>query len=59
MVCSEWNESRIRRILREDMEAFRGRYMHLHLKDIETAQGEPDRLARWVRIVREKAEAVG
>jgi hypothetical protein len=24
----------------------------IHLKDIETVEGDPSRLARWVRIVR-------
>lgn len=54
MVSSAWDEGRIRRILREGLAAFRGLPMHLHLKDVETVQGEPARLARWVRIVREE-----
>jgi len=27
---------------------------HLHLKDIETVEGEPQRLARWTKIVKEE-----
>jgi hypothetical protein len=27
--------------------------MHVHLKDVETVQGDPSRFPRWVRIVRE------
>jgi hypothetical protein len=34
------------------MEAARGCHVTIHLKDVETVQGDPGRLARWVRIVR-------
>jgi hypothetical protein len=53
MVCAGWDEARIRRIVREAGNAFRGGYMHVHLKDVETVQGDPSRFPRWVRIVRE------
>ena len=52
MVCSNWDETRIRRIIRNGLEAARGCRVHIHLKDIETVQGDPTRLARWVAIVR-------
>ncbi len=56
MVCCQFDEKMIRRIIREGLEASRGCIRHVHLKDIETVQGEPDRLQRWVKIVREVAE---
>jgi hypothetical protein len=52
MVCATFNEERIRRIIRDGMEASKGCAVTLHLKDVETVQGEPDRLKRWVEIVR-------
>jgi len=54
MVCAGWDEARIRRILREALAACRGQSLHIHLKDVETVQGDVSRLARWVRIVREE-----
>lgn len=58
MVCCQFDEALIRRIIRAGLEASRGCRVHIHLKDVETVQGEPDRLARWVRIVREVADEV-
>jgi hypothetical protein len=34
------------------MEACKGCRVTIHLKDVETVQGEPDRLRKWVQIVR-------
>ncbi len=50
---TSWEEGRIRSILREGLAACRGGFAHVYLKDIETVQGETDRVARWTRIVRE------
>lgn len=57
MVCASFDESRIRRIIRAGLAACRsnGCIVDITLKDIETVQGEPARLARWVRIAREEA----
>jgi hypothetical protein len=57
MVCAAFDEPRIRRTLREGSSICAGLPMHLHLKDIETVQGEPGRLARWVRLVRDECGA--
>ena len=56
MVCAGWDEARIRRIIGDGLRACRDGFVHVHLKDIETVQGDPTRLARWTRIVRELAE---
>ncbi len=58
MVCCGWDEDRIRRIIGDGLRAARGCRVHLHLKDIETVEGDPTRLARWVGIVREVADEV-
>lgn len=59
MVCTGWDEARIRRIMKEGFELCRDSYMHISLKDIETVQGDPDRLRRWVQIVREEMDKAG
>ena len=56
MVCTDWNEAKVRQIIRDALAACRGQYLHIHLKDVETMQGDNDRLARWVRVVRETCE---
>ena len=58
MVCAGWDEARIRRIVREGGEAFKEGFMHVHLKDVETVQGDPSRLARWTAITRDTLEQV-
>lgn len=52
-----------RAILRElvmqynEIAATRGCPVHIHLKDMEILQGDPSRLARWVKIAREVSES--
>jgi hypothetical protein len=52
MICCGFDESKIRRIIREGLEACKGLHVCIHLKDIETVEGDLSRLARWVEIVR-------
>jgi len=47
MVCASWDETRIRRIIGDGLQAARGCHIHLHLKDVETVQGDPTRMRRW------------
>jgi len=58
MVCGEFNEEKIRRLLRKDLTDMRGTHMQINLKDIETVDGDLSRLARWTKIVRETIEEV-
>ena len=58
MVCAGWDQERIRRIIGDGLRAARGTHLHLHLKDIETVQGDPTRLRRWVDIVRSVIDEV-
>jgi len=57
MVCCGYNDDLVRRIIGEGLAACRGGYPHIHLKDIETVQGDVTRLTRWVKLVREIASA--
>ena len=49
----EFSEEAIRADIRETLTAARGCAVELIMKDVHTLCGEPDRLARWVRIARE------
>jgi len=57
VICCGFDEAKVRRIIREGLEATRGCHVHVHLKDIETVEGDITRLTRFVQIVREEAEA--
>jgi len=57
-VCLQFDEPYIRRSLRAGLEACRGGRVHILLKNVQTLQGENDRLHRWVRIARKVAEEV-
>lgn len=52
MVCCGYNEDLIRRIITEGLAACKGCRPHIHLKDIETVEGDVTRLTRWVTLVR-------
>ena len=58
MVCCGFNESLIRRIISDGLAACRGGYPHIHLKDVETVEGDITRLTRWVTLVREIVDEV-
>lgn len=51
-------EDRIRAGVRRDLEATRGCRLELIMKDTNTIRNDPERLIRWVQIVREEIEAV-
>ncbi|MEI6519958.1 MAG: hypothetical protein WCO98_07960 [bacterium] len=52
MVCCGWNESAIKKTISEGCEAAKDCHLVIHLKDIETVEGDPTRLRRWVELVR-------
>lgn len=56
MVCYGYNEDRVRRIIGCGVAACKGGYPHIHLKDVETVEGDLTRMGRWVKLVREVAE---
>jgi len=51
-ICCSFDPDHIRKVIRSGMGASKGCYVDITLKDIQTLQGEPDRLRRWVQIVR-------
>jgi len=53
MVCCGFKPDLIRKIVREAMEAAKGCHVDITLKDVQTVENEPDRLAAWVNIVRD------
>jgi 5S rRNA maturation endonuclease (ribonuclease M5) len=56
MVSYGFDPDRIRKILKRDLEACKGCNVDITLKDVETVQGDPDRVRKWVRIAREVIE---
>ncbi len=56
MVSYGFDEERIRSILRRDFDLLQGTHFDITLKDVETVQNEPDRIPRWVQIVREEID---
>lgn len=53
MVCYGYDEAKIRRILGDAFQKMREGHYHVFLKDVETVEGDTDRLRRWVALVRE------
>ncbi|MCL1910038.1 MAG: hypothetical protein FWG05_03780, partial [Kiritimatiellaeota bacterium] len=53
MVCCGYNEEKIEGIVRKAMDDSAGCVRHIHLKDVETLEGDTTRMKRWVRKVRE------
>jgi len=52
-VSCGFDPDHIRRMTREALEITRGRHIDITLKDVETVEGQPERLREWVKIVRE------
>jgi len=58
MVSYRFDEGRIRGILKRDLEAFRanGCFVDITLKDVETVEGDTERVTKWVALVRRIVE---
>ena len=52
MVGYDFNPERIRSILRESLDVCRDLHVDITLKDVETVQGDPTRVGKWVEITR-------
>jgi len=59
MVGYGFDEDRIRSILKRDFQILRDCHFDITLKDVETVQGDPNRIPNWVRIVRELIAEMG
>lgn len=53
MVGYDFDPERVRRILTRDLAACAGCHVDITLKDVETVQGDPTRVKRWVEMARE------
>ncbi len=53
VMCCGFDRDRIRRIIRDGMEAAKDCIVDITLKDVQTIEHEPWRLREWVRIVRD------
>ena len=58
MVSYGLDPARVRAMLRRDLTACRGCHVDITLKDVETVQGDPDRIRNWVRLTREVVDDV-
>ena len=58
MVGYGFDETRIRSILKRDLEACRGLHVDITLQDVETVQHDPVRVRNWVALTREVIEAI-
>ena len=58
MVGYGFDEGRVRRILTRDLEACRGCHVDITLKDVETVQGDPERIRNWMRVTRQVIDEV-
>jgi len=52
MVCVRFEPDYIRKSVRDALDASRGCHVDITLKDVQTVQGQGDRLRKWVEIVR-------
>ncbi len=53
MVGYDFDPDRIRRIMAHDLAICRNSHVDITLKDVETVQGDPTRVGRWVKITRD------
>jgi len=58
MVAYGLCEERVRSILARDLAALRGCCFDITLKDVETVEGDPHRIRRWVAMVRRVVDEV-
>ncbi|MEK6795804.1 MAG: hypothetical protein AABZ39_13565 [Spirochaetota bacterium] len=53
MVCCGYDEAKVKRIVKKALADAKGCHIDITLKDIQTVERDPTRLARWVNAVRE------
>ena len=57
MVCTHWRPDLVQRIISDGAKACQDSIYHIHLKDVETVQGEPERLQPWTQLIRSTLES--
>jgi len=55
MVCCGFDPEHVRRVITGALKDSNGCFVDITLKDVQTVEGQPERLREWVRIVREVA----
>jgi hypothetical protein len=58
MVGYGWDADRVRAILTRDLTACRDCHVDITLKDVETVQGDPQRVRQWVALTRQVIDEV-
>ena len=58
MVCYGFDSERIGSILRQDLRACKHCHVDITLKDVETVQGDPERVRNWVALTRQIIDEV-
>ncbi|MGB9597602.1 MAG: hypothetical protein ACPL7B_15070, partial [Candidatus Poribacteria bacterium] len=58
MVSYGFDEERIGKILKRDLEILKNHYADITLKDVETVQGDPNRIRNWVKLTRQIIDEV-
>jgi hypothetical protein len=58
MVGYGFHADRIRSILRRDLESCKDSHVDVTLKDVETVQGDPERVKKWVAITRQVIDGI-
>jgi len=58
MVSYGFNEERITKIIKYTLECCRGLHVDITLKDVETVEEDPERITKWVRVVRKLVDSV-
>ena len=58
MVGYGFDPERVRAILTRDCSACQGCHVDITLKDVETVQGDPERVRNWVKLTREVIDEV-
>jgi hypothetical protein len=59
MVAHDFDPDRIRKVLRRDLSAAKGCAVDITLKDVETVEGDPDRVREFVQIARDTIDELG
>jgi len=52
MICCGFDPDLVRKVIRKGMEAAKGCHVDITLKDVETVQGKPENLRKWLELVR-------
>jgi len=57
MMCCGFESEHVRQVIAKALEDSKGCFVDITLKDVQTVEGQPERMKEWVRIVREVVDA--